>query len=138
MTNKPADNEIVQMENQYWQGIKDKDVATCERLTDFPCLVAGAHGIASVPKEKFRKMMESDTYTLNSFEIKESEVRMLTDDIALHAYKAHQNMTLEGKPLTLDTSQSSTWIRRDGRWACALHTESIIGDPYGRDRKKAA
>ncbi len=138
MTNKSTENEIVQLEKQYWQGIKDKDVATCERLTDFPCLMAGAHGIASVPKEKFRGIMDSATYTLHNFELKESQVRMLTDDIALHAYNAHQDLTVEGKPLTLDTSQSSTWIRRNGRWACALHTESVIGDPFGRDRKKAA
>jgi len=138
MTTKSAEQEIVQLEKQYWQGIKDKNIDACERLTDFPCLVAGAHGIASVPKEKFRGIMESSNSTLNNFEFKESEVRLLTDDVALHVYKVHQESTVDGKPLTLDTSQSSTWIRRNGRWACALNTESLLGDPYGRDKKKAA
>jgi hypothetical protein len=28
-------------------------------------------------------------------------------------------------------------VRRGGRWVCALHTEAIAGDPYGRDRRPA-
>jgi hypothetical protein len=24
---------------------------------------------------------------------------------------------------------------RNGRWLCALHTQSIAGDPFGRDRQ---
>lgn len=138
MTTKSAEQEIAQLEKQYWQGIKDKNIDACERLTDFPCLVAGAHGISSVLKEKFKGIMESSNSTLNSFEFKESEVRILTDDVALHVYKVHQESTVDGKPLTLDSAQSSTWIRRNGRWACAQHTESLLGDPYGRDKKKAA
>src|SRR5436190_19076249 len=43
MASKSAEQEIAQLEKQYWQGIKDKDMDTCERLTDFPCLVSGAH-----------------------------------------------------------------------------------------------
>ena len=26
----------------------------------------------------------------------------------------------------------------DGKWLCALHTESLSGDPYGRDKTKSA
>ena len=138
MTTKSTENEILQLEKQYWQGLKDKDIDSCERLTDFPCLISGPHGVASIPKEKFRGIMESGNYTLHNFELKDSEVRMLTDDIALHVYKVHEDLTVDGKPVSMDASQSSTWIRRNGRWTCALQTESILGDPYGRDKKKAA
>jgi hypothetical protein len=41
---------------------------------------------------------------------------------------------VDGKAVTLDAADASTWVRRDGRWRCALHTESIQGDPFGRDR----
>jgi hypothetical protein len=36
----------------------------------------------------------------------------------------------------LDAADSSTWVRRNGRWLCALHTEAILGDPFGRDRQR--
>jgi hypothetical protein len=37
---------------------------------------------------------------------------------------------------TAYTADSSTWVRRNGRWLCALHTEAIAGDPFGRDRQR--
>ena len=137
MANRSAEKEIIQLENQYWQAIRDNDIDTCEQLTDDPCLVAGAHGIARVPKEKFRGIMESGNHRLHDFEFKESEVRMISDDVAIHAYKVHEELTVDGKPVSMDASDASTWVRRNGRWVCALHTESVIGDPYGRDRKAA-
>ena len=30
----------------------------------------------------------------------------------------------------------SVWVRSGGQWRCAMHTESLAGDPCGRDRKK--
>ena len=37
-----------------------------------------------------------------------------------------------------DAADASTWVRRNGRWVCALHTESLKGDPFGRDRRATA
>ena len=48
--------------------------------------------------------------------------------------EVHEELTVDGKPLTLDAADTSTWVRREGRWLCALHTEAIAGDPFGRDR----
>jgi hypothetical protein len=138
MTTQSTEKEIIDLERQYWEGLKSKNVDACERLTDFPCIVAGPHGVHRIPKEKFRGIMESANYTLHDFKFKDSEVRLLTDDIAIHAYNVHENLTVDGEPVSMDASQSSTWIRRNGRWVCALHTESLLGDPYGRDKKKAA
>jgi hypothetical protein len=44
-------------------------------------------------------------------------------------------VTVDGKTTSLDAADSSTWMKRDGRWRCALHTEAIAGDAWGRDRK---
>jgi hypothetical protein len=65
------------------------------------------------------------------------QVRAVTDDVAVVAYKVKEQLTVEGKPLTFEAADASTWVRRDGRWMCALHTEAIIGDPFGRDRQGA-
>jgi hypothetical protein len=43
-------------------------------------------------------------------------------------------MTVDGKPLSLDAADTSTWVKKDGEWLCAAHTEAITGDPFGRDR----
>ena len=55
--------------------------------------------------------------------------------MAVIAYKVIEDLLVDGAPLTLEASDASTWVRQDGRWLCALHTESVAGDPFGRDRK---
>jgi hypothetical protein len=35
-----------------------------------------------------------------------------------------EELKAEGKPLTFEAADASTWVRRDGKWRCA-HTESL-------------
>lgn len=135
-TTQAVETEILQLEHRFWQAIQDKDVDAAMNLTEFPCIVAGASGIGSVDSEGFKKMMTGATYTLHRFDIeKGAKVRLVTDDVALVAYKVREQLTVDGKPATLDAADASVWVRRDGRWRCAMHTESVAGDAYGRDRK---
>src|SRR5262249_3407804 len=46
MAEKPIEKELIDLEKQYWQAIKNKDIDKAERLTNDPCLVAGSKGIA--------------------------------------------------------------------------------------------
>jgi hypothetical protein len=135
MTTQTIEAEVLGLEKRYWQAIKDKDIEGAKRLTDFPCIVSGAKGVGSIDETTFGQMMKSANYTLNRFEIKGEQIRMLRDDVAVLAYQVREELTVDGKPVTLDASDLSTWVRRGGRWVCAAHTESVTGDPYGRDRK---
>src|SRR5262245_33436057 len=137
MTNKSIENELVNLETQFWQAIKTKDFDTALTLAHDPCLVVGPSGVASIDKEKFRGMMRSATHSLHNFEFKNVEVRPLSDGVAVLAYMVHEDLTVDGKPVSVDAAHSSTWIKRSGRWTCALHTESLAGDPFGRDRRAA-
>jgi uncharacterized protein (TIGR02246 family) len=136
MTDKTIEAEILALEQRYWQALQDKDVEAALRLTADPCIVTGAQGAAAIDRKMFETMMNSATWTLKRFEIKPgAQVRRLTDDVAIVAYQVREELTVEGKPLTLEAADASTWVRRDGAWRCALHTESIAGDPFGRDRR---
>jgi hypothetical protein len=115
--------------------MKDKDVQGALALTHDPCIVTGPQGVASIDKDKFAEMMAAGQWTLHDFELRDVQVQHLSDDVAIIGYKVKENMTVDGKPVTLEAADASTWVRKDGRWLCALHTESISGDPYGRDRK---
>ena len=126
--------ELLDLETQYWQAMKDKDVETAMRLTDEDCIVAGSQGVARLNRQALSSMLESAPYILHDFELKDAEVRELSDDVAILAYTVHEELTVDGKPVKLDAADASTWVRRNGRWQCALHTESIAGDAFGRDR----
>ncbi len=136
MTNT-VEKELLGLEKRYWQALKDKDVDAAVRLTDDPCIVTGAQGAALVRKQTLAAMVKNARYTLHDFDIKDAQVRLLSDDVAILAYKVHESLTVEGKPVTIDAADASTWVRRNGGWLCALHSESILGDAFGRDRRAA-
>lgn len=79
--------------------------------------------------------MQSETYILTDFEIEDVQFRELTPDFAVLAYNVRENLTVDGKALTLNAADSSVWVRRGDNWRCVMHTESVLGDPYGRDGK---
>jgi ketosteroid isomerase-like protein len=127
--------ELLALEQRYWKAIKDRDIEMALSLTDNPCIVAGARGVATVSREAFEDIMKSATYTLHGFKLKDdAQVRFLTDDIALLAYNVYEELTVDGRPVTIDASDTSIWVRRGNGWRCAMHSEALHGDPYGRDR----
>jgi len=133
---RTVETELLDLEKRYWQALKDQDVDTAVRLTDEPCIVTGAQGVGAIDRKTLGAMIKAASYTLHHFELKEgAQVRLLGDDVAIVAYEVHEELTVEGKPVAFDAADSSTWVRRDGRWLCAMHTEAITGDPFGRDRR---
>lgn len=133
-TAKPSKKQLIELEQQYWQALKDQDVDAALKLTDDPCIVTGAQGVASVDKERFTSMMSDASWTLEGFSLQDVQVRVLNDDVAIVAYKVREELTVDGKPLTLEAADASTWKRKGSKWVCALHTEALSGDPFGRDR----
>ena len=132
-----TEKEILALENRYWMSLKNNDMATADKLTDDPCILTGAQGASRVDKVTFRKMMAEPTWTLLDFEIKNAEVRQLSEDVAIIGYNVHEVVRYQGEELTLDAADASTWVKKNGKWVCALHTESLHGDPFGRDRQKS-
>jgi len=128
--------ELIELENRYWQALQDQDGATAARLSDEPSILAGAQGVSSLDRRTIASMFDSWESTLESFELKSPQVRFLTPDVAVVAYTVHEELIVEGEPVVIDAADSSTWIRRDGGWLCALHSESLLGDPFGRDRTR--
>jgi hypothetical protein len=130
------ETEVRGLEQQYWEALRDGDVGTLLRLTDDPCVVTGAQGAATVDHKAYAAMMEAPTWKLNDFEITDVVTRAVTDDVVVIGYKVREEMTVDGKPLTLEAADASTWVRRGDGWVCSLHTESALGDPFGRDRAR--
>jgi uncharacterized protein (TIGR02246 family) len=136
MSTLTIEQEITALERQYWDAMRDRDTETALKLTDDPAIVTGAQGHMKIDPTQFSRMLESETWTLLDYELDDVQVLAPTDDVAVIAYKVTEQMTVEGKPLTLKAADASTWVRRDGRWLCVLHTESVLGDPFGRDRSE--
>ena len=130
-----ARQELLDLERRYWQAIKERDGSVASKLTDEGCIVAGAQGVAQLGRSQIGQMTSGAQWRLKDFRITDAVVRMLDDRVAVVAYKVHEDLEVDGKPLSLDASDLSTWVKRDDAWVCAAHTECLKGDPFGRDRK---
>lgn len=135
MSEGPIEAQLLDFEKQYWNAIMNRDVQAAMRLTDDPCIVTGAQGVGRISQKQFADMLQAGGWTLHSFDLSDVQVRLLSEDVAIVAYKVKESLTVEGKRMTLEAADSSTWVRREGNWVCALHTEAMLGDPFGRDRR---
>ena len=50
------------------------------RLTDDPCIVAGAQGAALIHKQALADMVNDARYTLHDLDISDAQVQLLSDD----------------------------------------------------------
>jgi len=132
MANRSVEAELLDLERRYWDAIKEKDAVVATQLTHDPCIVTGAQGVSTLDRDSLARMMEGAPWTLDNFELEDFQVQLVRDDVAIVAYKVKESLIVEGRPLTLEAADSSTWVRTNGRWLCALHTEAIAGDPFGR------
>jgi uncharacterized protein (TIGR02246 family) len=128
--------ELLDVEKEFWDAMKTKDAKSAGRLTDDGCIIVGAQGVSAIDSQAMAKMTKEGKWDLKqySFDEKSTQVRFLTDDIAIVAYKVNETVVMDGQTIPLEANDSSVWVRRDGEWRCALHTESVAGDPFGRKK----
>ena len=132
--------ELLQVESRFWEALKNRDSREAGKLTEDECILVGAQGVMRMGPEELGRMLEGELpYEIDGYAMDEGKalVRRIGDDIAIVAYPVHEDLHVEGKKVSLDAFDSTVWVRKDGKWVTVLHTESIAGDPFGRDRQKA-
>ena len=134
------EQELLDVERRFWNAMKEKDAAAATELTDERCVIVGAQGVSAIDAKTMGALTTEGKWVLEqySFDEQKRQIRFLTDDIAIVAYPVMERVIVEGQTLPIVANDSSVWIRRDGRWRCALHTESLAGDPFGRDKRESA
>ena len=132
--------ELLQVESRYWDALKNRDSREARKMTEDECIVVGAQGVMQIGPEMIAQMLEGELpYEIDGYAMDEGKtlVRRIGDDIAIVAYPVHEDLHVEGKKVALDAFDATVWVRQDGKWVAVLHTESIAGDPFGRDKRKA-
>jgi hypothetical protein len=117
--------EIESLERAFWQSMVDNDPKLATRMLTEPALMVSAHGPMTFDRAGYEKMANDPRHRLLDYALSDMDVIFPTDDVAIAAYRARQTLKMEGKTLEQDAFDSSTWIRMDGVWKCAAHTESM-------------
>jgi hypothetical protein len=130
------EQELMQLEIRFWEAMQRRDTKTAAELTANGSVVVGASGTMALGPESLARMLETVEYELRAYQIDPATVTVqrLSDDTAVIAYGVHEDLVVDGEDVDLDAFDSTVWQRRNGHWTSVLHTESIAGDPFGRDR----
>ena len=130
------EQELMDVERRFWNAMQEKDAAAASKLTDDQGVIVGAQGVSAIDAKTMAKLTSEGQWELKQYAFNEEarQIRFLTDDIAIVAYPVTERVVVDGETLPIKANDSSVWVRRDGQWRCALHTESLAGDPFGRDK----
>lgn len=118
-TMQAMQEDILSLEQKYWDAMKKNDVDTLMDLTKFPCVVAGPQGAQSITEEAYRAMIKkTDGRKYEGLEIQNPQTHIVNDTTAIITY----GISCDGKEM-LDVS---TWVRDSDKWACAFHSETPV------------
>lgn len=121
------EKQIIELEKKYWQGMENHHYETVKQLTHFPCIIAGKNGVQSVNEDKFKKMFESgDGDKIKVLNISDIEAQLLIENTAVIAYSIELGMADDTKKSSMKCACTSTWIKENNNWVCALHTEAEL------------
>lgn len=123
MAKSKQSSEIEKLERAFWQSMVDRkpDVAT-GMLTE-PSLMVSAHGAMTFDHAAYTRMANDTKHKVVGYDISGLEVLFPSDEVAIATYRVHQKTEMDGKPMEMDVVDSSTWLKLDGAWKCAAHTE---------------
>jgi ketosteroid isomerase-like protein len=130
--------EVLEHERRFWNAMRAKDGEAATQMTHENCIIVGAQGVSAITPDTMGRLTREGDWELERFTFDESsaQVQFLNEDVALVAYQVREKLTVDGKPVNLEANDSSVWVRKGGEWLCAMHTESLAGDPFGRDKAR--
>jgi ketosteroid isomerase-like protein len=119
-----ARRDIEQLENAFWKSLVDRDADAATAMLAPQALMVSSHGAMRFDPPQYAKMLQDPKHGLLDYTLSDMDVLFPSEDVAIATYKANQTMAMDGKELTQDVVDSSTWVRMGGTWKCVAHTES--------------
>ena len=131
-----SDQELLELEKSYWDAMKHRDARTAGRLTAEDSTIVGASGVSGIGSREIGKLVETAPWRIRDYRIDQGSTRItrLCDDAVAISYKVTEDLEVDGKPVKLEAYDASVWKKDATGWTCVLHTESIAGDAFGRDK----
>ena len=117
---------LIDLENRFWQSLVDQDSDTATDLLTEPALMVNMNGAFQFNHDEYRKMAENGPMQLTSFELSDMQVMFPNDSTAVLTYRARQEVLqrAQNKRETQELNDTSTWVKTNGEWRCAMHTET--------------
>ena len=121
-----ARQEIEQLENAFWKSLVERDAKAATAMLAPEALMVSSHGTLRFDPAQYARMLEDPAHGLLEYSLSDMDVLFPTDGVAIATYRARQAMQMDGRRMEQDVVDSSTWVKVDGAWKCAAHTESAL------------
>lgn len=121
-----ASRDIEQLEQAFWKSLVDRDADAATAMLAPQALMVSSHGAMRFDPPQYAKMLQDPKHGLLDYSLSDMDVLFPSEDVAIATYKANQTMAMDGKEVTQDVVDSSTWVRLGGTWKCVAHTESEV------------
>ncbi|MDO5506319.1 MAG: nuclear transport factor 2 family protein [Pseudoxanthomonas suwonensis] len=116
--------DIIQLERHFWTALRDGHLDIAAELLDEDALSVAGHGIVRFTPAAYRAMAELGDARLTAFTFSDETVVFPRPDVAVIAYSARQSFTMDGHEHHMQVHDTTTWVRKDGRWRAVAHTET--------------
>lgn len=120
--------QIMANERKFWEAMRAQDVQAAVDLLDDTAVLAGMQGIHHFDHAGYRRMAEQGPMVLNDFALSDERVVFPSSEVAVATYRVEQSFSIDGKPSRMTSFDTSTWVRKDGKWRCVAHTETPAKD----------
>lgn len=119
--------EVLEFEKRYWKAMEQRDIDTVKNLTRFPCIITGKTGVRKVDETEFHKNFESSkNMQMKVLEISDITSQAINETTTIIAYIVKLEYVVDGQVSTFCCACTSTWVKENDQWLCAMHTESDL------------
>jgi hypothetical protein len=119
---------LIELEHRFWKSMVEQDTDTALAMLNEPALMVSPHGAMKFDHAAYREMAEKGSMVLKSYQLSDIDVVFPAEHTAILTYRVKQSMAPRGRSESVieEMADSSTWIRKDGSWQCAMHTETPV------------
>lgn len=127
----PDRDELIDLEKKFWQSMVDEQTDVALHMLAEPSFIVSPHGTMKFNHDTYRKMAEQGSVVIKRYDLGEMEATFIGDGAAVLCYEVRQVVAPRGKDQETEQhmKDTSTWVKVDGNWRCAMHTET----PVSRD-----
>ena len=116
--------DIMELERRFWQAMVDRDIDVATSLLDRHSVSVSGGGIHHFDPSEYKAMALAGDGRITSFSFSDERVIFPSPDVAIASYRAEQSFTMKGKRHDMVVYDTTTWVRKDGKWLASGHTET--------------
>ena len=117
-------DEIMELERRFWQAMQDMQVDEAVKMLDAHSTSVSDGGVHHFDPAEYKAMALSGNARIRSFELFDEQVIFPLPDVAVATYTARQCFAMDGETHEMVVYDTTTWVRKDGRWLACAHTET--------------